>query len=110
VKIAFASGVGGGDGPGGPHDSRTVPFEAATAAAYGLSTEDALRALTLWAAEIHGVGDKLGSIEPGKIANLIVTDGSPLVITSHVEHLIIAGREVSTENKHRALWEKYRAR
>jgi imidazolonepropionase-like amidohydrolase len=111
VKIAFASGAGGGgDGPGGPHDSRTVPFEAATAAAYGLAPEDAMRALTLWPAQIHGVSDKLGSIEPGKIANLIVTDGSPLVIDSHVEHLIIAGREVSTDNRQRELWEKYRAR
>lgn len=110
VKIAFASGAGGGFGPGGPHSSRTTPYEAATAVAFGLSEEDALRALTLWPAEFLGVGDQLGSIESGKIANLIVTDGNPLEITTQVLHLVIDGREVSTDNQHRDLYEKYRAR
>jgi imidazolonepropionase-like amidohydrolase len=110
VRIAFASGAGGGFGPAGPHSSRTLPYEAATATGYGLSQEDAMRAVTLWPAEIFGVSDRLGSLEPGKIANLIVTDGSPLEITSNVRHLVIAGREVSTENMHRRLYEKYRAR
>jgi imidazolonepropionase-like amidohydrolase len=110
VKIAFASGAGGGYGPGGPHNSRTTPYEAATAVAYGLSEEDAMKALTLWPAEFLGFGDHLGSIEAGKIANLIVTDGSPLEITTQVEHLIINGREVSTDNMHRRLYEKYRSR
>ena len=80
------------------------------ASAYGLSREDALRAMTLWPAEILGVADHLGTIEVGKIANLFVTDGDPLEITSNVQRLIIAGREVSTDNKHRKLYEKYRAR
>jgi imidazolonepropionase-like amidohydrolase len=106
IKVAFASGAGGG----GPHDSRTVPYEAAAATAFGLAPQDALKALTLWAAEIHGVGDRLGSIEPGKIANLIVSTGSPLEVTNRVEHLIIGGREVSTDNRHRELYETYRAR
>ena len=110
VKIAFSSGAGGGFGPGGPHLSRTTPYEAATAVPYGLSAEDALRALTLWPAEMLGVGDRLGSIEAGKIANLIVTDGSPLEITTQIEHVVIDGREVSTDNLHRRLYEKYRAR
>ena len=110
VRVAFASGAGGGFGPGGPHDSRTLPFEAAMAAAYGLAEDDALLALTRWAAEMHGVGDRLGTIEPGKIANLIVTTGSPLQMTSRVEHVIIGGREVSTDNRHRRLYETYRAR
>jgi imidazolonepropionase-like amidohydrolase len=110
VKIAFASGAGGGFGPGGPHSSRTTPYEAATAVAFGLSQDDALKALTLWPAEFLGVGDQLGSIESGKIANLIVTDGSPLEITTQVLHLVIDGREVSTDNQHRSLYEKYRAR
>ncbi len=110
VKIAFSSGAGGGFGPGGPHNSRTTPYEAGHAIPYGLSEEDALKALTLWPAEILGVADRLGTIEPGKAANLIVTDGSPLDITTRIEHLIIAGREVSTSNKHRALYERYRSR
>lgn len=110
VKIAFASGAGGGFGPGGPHSSRTTPYEAATAVAFGLSAEDALKALTLWPAEFLGVGDQLGSIEAGKLGNLIVTDGNPLEITTQVQNLVIEGREVSTDNQHRDLYEKYRAR
>ena len=110
VKIAFASGTGGGFGPGGPHGSRTVPYEAAQAVPFGLSEEEALRALTLYPAEMLGMDDKLGTIEPGRIANLIVTDGSPLEITTQVHHVVIAGREVSTDNRHRELYERYRSR
>lgn len=110
VRIAFSSGGGGGFGPGGPHQSRTTPYEAATAVTYGLSEDEALKALTLNPAEIFGVGERLGTIEAGKVANLIVTDGSPLEITTRVEHLIIAGRVVSTANRHRSLYERYRAR
>ncbi len=110
VKIAFGSGAGGGFGPGGPHSSRSIPWEAATAVPYGLPAADALKALTLWPAEMLGAGDRLGSIEPGKIANLLVTEGSPLEITFRLRHLIIGGREVSTANRHRGLYETYRAR
>jgi len=110
VKIAFASGAGGGFGPGGPHSSRTTPYEAATAVAFGLSEDDAIKALTLWPAEIFGVEDRLGSIETGKIGNLIVTDGNPLEITTQVINLVIDGREISTDNMHRSLYEKYRGR
>jgi imidazolonepropionase-like amidohydrolase len=110
VKIAFASGAGGGFGPGGPHGSRTTVYEAAMAGAYGLSRDDAYRAMTIWPAEILGVDDHLGTIEVGKIANLMITDGEPLEITSNVQRLIIAGRDVSLDNKHLSLYEKYRAR
>ena len=110
VKIAFASGAGGGFGPGGAHSSRTTMYEAGMATAYGLSAEDALKAMTVWPAEILGVGEHLGTIEAGKLANLVVTDGNPLEITSNVQHLIIGGREVSTDNMHQSLYEKYRAR
>lgn len=110
VRIAFASGAGGGFGPGGPHSSRTTPYEAATAVAFGLSADDAMKALTLWPAEFLGVGDRLGSIDPGKMGNLMVTDGNPLEITTQILTLVIDGREVSTDNQHRDLYEKYRAR
>ena len=109
IKIAFASGASGGFG-GSPHGSRLLPYSAAQAVAAGLSEEEALRAVTLNAAEMLGVGDKLGSIEPGKIANLIVTDGNPLMIRTQVKHVVIGGREVSTDNRHRELYEKYRGR
>jgi imidazolonepropionase-like amidohydrolase len=110
VRIAFASGAGQGFGPSGPHGARTLPYEAAMATGFGLSEEDAMKAITLWPAEIFGVDKELGSIEPGKIADLIVTDGSPLALATEVRHLIIAGRKVSLENKHLSLYEKYRAR
>lgn len=110
IKIAFGSSVGGGFGPAGPHISRTLPFEAATGIPYGLPAEEALKALTLYPAEMFGLGDRLGTIEVGKVANLIVTDGDPLEITTQVLQLIIAGQQVSTDNKHQREYERYRAR
>ncbi len=109
IRIGFASGVGG-RGPGGPHSARNLPYEAAMAVAYGLDRSDALRALTLWPAQMLGVEDLFGSIDEGKVANLIVTDGDPLEITTQVLHLVIDGRVVSTDNKHESLYQRYRAR
>ena len=92
------------------NSARTLPYEVGMAVAYGFDRAAALRALTLTPAEIFGVADQLGSIEPGKIANLVVTDGDPLEITTQIRHLIIRGQEVSTANKHRSLYERYRSR
>ncbi len=80
------------------------------AVAYGLPRDEALKALTLYPAQMLGVGDRLGSIETGKIANLMVTDGDPLEITTRVRHLVIDGKVSSTDNKHRRLYELYRSR
>jgi imidazolonepropionase-like amidohydrolase len=102
VKFAFATFDAS--------SSRTLPYEAANAVSYGLPWEEAIRAVTINGAEIFGVGDKLGTIETGKIANLIVTDGDPLEITTQVKDLIINGDIVSLDNKHLELYEKYRAR
>ncbi|MEO1369077.1 MAG: amidohydrolase family protein, partial [Acidobacteriota bacterium] len=110
VLIAFGSSAGGGFGPGGPHSARTLPFEAATAVAHGLDADAAVAALTVNPAKILGVDDRLGTVEPGKIANLIVVDGNPLEITTQVRHLVIGGREVTTDNLHRQLYERYRSR
>jgi imidazolonepropionase-like amidohydrolase len=78
--------------------------------AWGLSRDDALEALTVTAAEILGIRDRLGSLEPGKDANLFVADGDPLEIRTNVTHVVIAGRNVPIENKHLALYQKYIAR
>jgi len=102
VKIAFATF--------NSSDSRTLPYEAAMAVPYGLPEEAALEAVTKNGAEMLGFGDRLGTIEAGKLANLIVTDGDPLEIQTQVSDLFILGREVSTDNKHKSLYEKYRAR
>ncbi|UCF20019.1 MAG: amidohydrolase family protein [Gemmatimonadota bacterium] len=91
-------------------DSRTLPYEAANTVAFGLPHDEALKAVTLNAAEILGVADRLGTIEPGKLGNLIVTDGDPLEIQTQVNYVFIRGIPVDTENRHRRLWERYQER
>ncbi len=97
--------------PGGsfetPHE-RNLPYHAATAVAYGLPIEAALRSITLAPAEILGVADDLGSIEIGKLATLIITDGNPLEITTTIESAFIDGRPIDLANKQTVLAEKYR--
>jgi len=102
VKIAFQTQESA--------EARDLPYHAGMAAAFGLPKEEALKAVTIYAAEILGVADRIGSIEPGKIANLIVTDGDPLEIRTQVKHLFINGREVSLKTRHTELYEKYKAR
>lgn len=102
VKIAFATFNSA--------DSRTLPYEAAMAVPYGLPLDAALDAVTKNAAEMLGLDDRIGTIEVGKLANIIVTDGNPLEIRMQVTNLFILGRSVSTDNKHQSLYEKYRSR
>lgn len=86
---------------------RNLPYAAARAAAYGLDPEDAMRAITLWPAEIWGVSDKLGSLQEGRAATIILTDGDPLEIRTRVERAWVEGREVDLSNKQTALYEKF---
>ena len=102
VPFAFSSG--------GFQFSRDVPFQAGRAVAWGLSKDDAIKALTLDAARILGVDSQVGSIEAGKIANLVVINGDPLEVRSQIRHVVIAGRDVSLDNSHVALFKKYMAR
>jgi len=102
VKIAFATF--------NSSDSRTLPYEAAMAVPFGLPVEAALDAVMKNGAEMLGLDDDIGTIAPGKLGNVIVTDGNPLEIQTQVTELFILGRQVSTDNKHKSLYEKYRAR
>ncbi len=102
VKIAFATF--------NSSNSRTLPYEAAMAVPFGLPLEAALDAVMKNGAEMLGLDGDIGTIEVGKMANVIVTDGNPLEIQTEVTNLFILGRQVSTDNKHRSLYEKYRAR
>ena len=78
---------------GGPHYvERNLPFQAATAVAYGLPHDEALRAITIYPARILGVADRVGSLETGKDATLIVTTGDVVEITSQVESAFLQGR------------------
>ncbi len=90
--------------------SRRLSQYAGAAVAYGLPHEEALKAVTLNAAQMLGLADQLGTIEPGKMANLIVTDGDPLEIKTQVRYLFIKGQLTSTENRHHELYEEYRKR
>ena len=89
---------------------RNLPYQAATAVAFGLPQEEALKAVTINPAEIWGVGEQVGSIEKGKTADLVVTSGDMLEIQTQIKHLFIAGKEVSLENKQTRLYERYMKR
>ncbi len=106
VRFAMTGWASAGPNP----PTRTLPYEAANAVSFGLPEEEAFKAISRYPAEILGLGDELGTIEEGKIANLIVTDGSPLQIRTQVLNVIIKGNNVSLDNKHKGLWEEYRAR
>ncbi|MBM3812712.1 MAG: amidohydrolase family protein [Acidimicrobiia bacterium] len=86
---------------------RNLPYQVASAVAFGLPREEALKAVTINAARIWGVEDKLGSIEKGKWADLILTDGDPLETTTQIRQMFIKGREVNLDNKHTQLYKKY---
>jgi imidazolonepropionase-like amidohydrolase len=92
-----------------PH-ARNLPYEAATAAAYGLPKDAALKAITLSPAQIFGIADRVGSLEVGKDATLIVTTGDPLEIRTQVEEAFIEGRRIDLSNKQTELYRKYRVK
>jgi imidazolonepropionase-like amidohydrolase len=90
--------------------ARNLPFQAAAASAFGLPPQDALKAVTINAAEIFGVADQIGSIEKGKLADLILTDGDPLEATTSIKAEFIVGKPVNLESRHTRLYEKWNAR
>ena len=102
IPIAFSSF--------GTSFSRRLSQYAGTAVAYGLPHDEALKAVTVNAAQMLGLGDRFGTLEPGKIADLIVTTGDPLEIRTQVRYLFINGQLTSTANRHRDLYEQYRKR
>ncbi len=99
--------IANGSGSSGSSSARNLPYLAAAAVGSGFSPAEALKAITLYPARILGVGDQLGSLEPGKLATLMITDGHPLEITTNVQRAFIAGREIDLASKHTQLYEKY---
>ncbi len=95
---------------GSATDGRNLPFEAALAAAHGLPENEALKAVTLYPAQILGVSDTIGSLEIGKRANLVISAGHVLQPTTVVKHLFIGGRPVPPENRQTELAARYRTR
>lgn len=102
VKFAFQSAD--------DWNARNLPFQVGTAVAYGLPHAVALDALTIRAAEILGIEDRTGSLETGKWADLVITDGDPLEILTQVHHLFIRGEPVSLESRHTRLYREFRDR
>lgn len=93
---------------GGTHNLRDLRFQAGIAAEYGLSISAALKAITINPALILGVDKELGSIEPGKIANVAIFDGDPLQPLTRVVEVIIEGRRIPLRSFQTELYEKYR--
>lgn len=91
-------------------NERNLAFEAGQAVAYGLDPDEALKAVTLYPAQLLGAGDLIGSLEVGKLANFFVADGSPLDIRSRIERVFVQGREIEMRDRHSDLRDKYQQR
>jgi imidazolonepropionase-like amidohydrolase len=102
VKIAFQTS--------GASDVRDLPYNVALATAYGLSMDEAIKAVTINPAQIFGVADEYGSLQAGKVANVMVTTGNPLDVRSNVKYLFIRGQQVPLTDRHTKLYEQFRAR
>ena len=102
VRFCIAS-----NGRGAETNERNVGYEAGLAAGYGLPKDEALKAVTLYPAQILGIADRLGSLEPGKAATLIVTNGDPLDFPTLVETAFIDGRKIDLSNRQTRLRDKY---
>jgi imidazolonepropionase-like amidohydrolase len=97
-----------GSGRFGASMLRNLPYQAA--AAYGLPEREALKAITVYAADILGAQQRLGSLKVGKDATLLVADGDILEIPTHVTAAYIQGRAVDLSNRHKRLYKKYQQR
>jgi imidazolonepropionase-like amidohydrolase len=89
---------------------RDLPYQAATAVAYGLPHDEALKALTINPAQMWGAGDMIGSLEKGKLADLMIVDGDPMDVRTQIRHLFIKGKEITLSNKQIRLYERYMSR
>ncbi len=103
VKFCIATGNDGAE-------VRDLPYHAGLASAYGLSKEEALKSVTLYPAQILGISDRLGSIETGKIANIVVTDGDILEPRTNIKYVFINGRMLPLTSRHTDLFEQFKDR
>ncbi len=100
VKIAFSSSSAS--------LAKDLPYHASKAAAFGLDRSEALKAVTLYPAEIFGVDNLMGSLESGKLANIVVSDGDILELATHVKHVFIEGKEMDLKTRYEELLDKYK--
>jgi len=99
IKIAFASYEA--------HNSRNLPYAAGYATAFGLPHDEALKAITINPAEMWGVADRLGSLDAGKLANVVVANGDPLDVKTDVKHVFINGEEIPLVSRQTELRDRY---
>jgi imidazolonepropionase-like amidohydrolase len=103
--VLIANGSGGEE----VFNVRNLKYDAGVAVAYGLAWDDALRAITLTPAEVLGVANRVGSLQPGRDANIVVWSGDPFEFTTKVEHVFIRGREVAEPSRQDELMQRYKA-
>jgi imidazolonepropionase-like amidohydrolase len=106
VQVALIGNAGGGDEEA--FNVRNLKQEAGNAVAYGMTWDDALRAVTLAPAELFGVADRVGSLRPGREGNVVVWSGDPFEFTTRVEHVFVRGHEYSDKTRQDLLMERYR--
>ncbi|HLE56307.1 MAG TPA: amidohydrolase family protein [Rhodothermia bacterium] len=105
VRVGLVGNAGGGDEEA--FNVRNIKQEAGNAVAYGMTWENALKAVTLWPAEIFGVSDRVGSLAPGRDANVVVWSGDPFEFTSRAEHVWVRGIERNEKTREELLTERY---
>jgi imidazolonepropionase-like amidohydrolase len=89
---------------------RNLPYHAATAAAYGLAADEALKAITIYPAQILGVADQVGSLEPGKAATMFLADGDPLETPTQITAAYVDGKSVDLNDRHKTLYQRFKKR
>jgi imidazolonepropionase-like amidohydrolase len=106
VSVSVVGNAGGGDEEA--FNVRNVRFEAGNAVAYGMDWNAALRSITLTPAETFGVADRVGSLAPGKIADVVIWSGDPLEFASQPERVFIRGRQVTEQSRQDLLEQRYK--
>ena len=106
VQVAIIGDAGGGSADS--FNAQNVKYEAGNAVAYGMSWDDALRAITLTPAELFGVSARIGSLQAGRDANVVVWSGDPFEFATRAEHVLIRGKELETKSRQELLIERYR--
>jgi imidazolonepropionase-like amidohydrolase len=100
--------VGNDDNDESRFNARNIKYEAGNAVAYGMSYDDALRAVTLTPAEVFGLSDSIGSLQTGHDANMVVWSGDPFEFSTQVEHVFIKGREIKEKSRQDMLTDRYK--
>ncbi|HMG70838.1 MAG TPA: amidohydrolase family protein, partial [Gemmatimonadaceae bacterium] len=105
VQVAL---IGNGGGDEEAFNVRNLKVEAGNAVSYGMTWDDALRAVTLAPAEFFGAADRVGSLRPGLEANVVIWSGDPFEFTTRAEHVFVRGREYNEKTRQDQLIERYR--